>query len=82
MRIEIVMSLLIHRHTLRDKTDCSDVGEIRLIRGDGETVQGRVEICSNQSGNVYSWETLCDDDWTVEDVIVACRDLGYSASSK
>ena len=75
----------------RDKTGCTDVGQIKLLedshvsvsRG---TVRGQIEICRNQSSNhsstVYSWEILCDDNWTVEDVTVACRDLGYSVFSK
>ena len=65
---------------------CTDVGQIRLVedhvsvsRG---TVRAQIQICSNQSSSAYSWESLCDDNWTVEDVTVACRDLGYSVFSK
>ena len=78
MRNKIVMNLIL--------PDCS-VGQIMLIE-DRETVnvswtvRGRIEICSNQGGNVYSWKQLCDDNWTEEDITVACRNLGYSAFSK
>ena len=79
------MNLLMHTSIINSPSGCTDVRQIRLVedrvRVSG-TVRGRIEICSNRSGNVYSWKKLCDDNWTVEDVTVACRDLGYSASSK
>ena len=54
---------------------CS-TGEIKL-EGERENatcgfVTGRVEICENST-----WKTICDRDWTVNDVKVACRELGY-----
>ena len=79
------MNLLMHTYVINSPSGCTDVGQIRLIEDRvpvSGTVRGQIEICSNQSGNVYSWEELCDDNWTVEDITVACRDLGYSASSK
>ena len=33
-----------------------------------------VEVCSN-----HTWSVLCDNDLTLEDAAVICRQLGYSA---
>ncbi len=34
---------------------------------------GIVQICNNGT-----WNSICDSDWTIEDAIVACRQLTYS----
>ena len=81
-----VHNLLMHTSVINSSSECTDVDQIRFIEDHrvplSETVRGQIEICSNQTSNIYSWEDLCDNDWTVEDITVACRDLGYSASSK
>ena len=38
---------------------------------DGSSLQ-LVEMCSNGV-----WSPLCDNDWTLQDVTVVCRELGY-----
>lgn len=51
-------------------------GEIRL-RGRQTPMSGRVEVYSGTA-----WGTVCDDFWSAADARVACRQLGYSTSSK
>ena len=45
---------------------------MRLVGGDNER-QGRIEICFNET-----WGTVCDNFWSTNDAIVACRQLGFS----
>ena len=49
---------------------CSD-GQIRLVGGANWT-QGRVEVCTSNT-----WGTICDDNWSTENAMVVCAQLGY-----
>ena len=51
---------------------CHD-GEIRL-QGGSNTFEGRVEMCRNEK-----WGTVCDDTWDIREVVVVCRQLGFSS---
>ena len=42
---------------------------------DGSNLQ-LVEMCSNGV-----WSPLCDNDWTLQDATVICRELGYGGYS-
>ena len=53
---------------------------LRMIRSQNWTPfngRGRIEICSNGQ-----WGTICDDGWNLNDVKVACFQLGFSKNSK
>ena len=41
------------------------------------SLQGRVEICQNNS-----WGTICDNGWDMNEAIVVCRHLGLTAAGK
>ena len=51
-------------------------GDVRLSEGT-TTLQGRVEICINNT-----WSTICDDGWGVTDARVVCRQLGLSVAGE
>ena len=42
-----------------------------MVGGSSES-QGRVEIWYNSR-----WNTVCDDDWDINDAVVVCQQLGY-----
>ena len=47
-------------------------GALRLANG-GVKNEGRVELCFHNR-----WGTVCDDDWSVNNAKVVCRQLGFS----
>ena len=47
-------------------------GELRILGGDNATA-GRLEVFVNGQ-----WGTVCQDFWSRNDAIVACRQLGFS----
>ena len=49
--------------------NCTDA-TLRLVGGTNPA-EGRVEICINNA-----WGTVCDDGFTKEEALVACRQLG------
>ena len=50
-------------------------GDLRLVGGQ-TTMEGRVEICWNET-----WGTVCDGFWSSNDARVACKQLGFSKLS-
>lgn len=55
---------------------------IRLINGTNER-EGRVEILWRHHSYYHyyrwsSWSTICDNQWSDNDAIVVCKQLGYS----
>ena len=53
---------------------------MRLVARNGSTVgvrEGRVEVCFNET-----WGTVSDNGWSVSEVGVVCRQLGYSRFSE
>ena len=59
--------------TVNDFFPGCDQGDIRLEGG--TSMQGRVEICNNNT-----WGTVCEDQWDTTDAEVACRQLGFSVA--
>ncbi len=51
-------------------------GDVRLVGGSTAN-EGRVELCYDNQ-----WSTVCDDGWDNIDASVACRQAGFSSSSK
>ena len=49
--------------------NCTD-GTLKLVGGTNPA-EGRIEICINNA-----WGTICDDGFTKEEALVACRQLG------
>ena len=60
--------------SLLPKVTCGadENGAVRLVSSSSVS-RGRVEVCMGGS-----WGTVCDNDWTDEDVFVVCRQLGYT----
>ncbi|XP_065913209.1 scavenger receptor cysteine-rich domain-containing group B protein-like isoform X2 [Dysidea avara] len=51
-------------------TGCTE-GYLRLA-GSANIYEGRIEVCHDDE-----WGTVCDDSWSTDDGIVACRQLGF-----
>ena len=49
---------------------CDD-GDLRLVGGDSEYYDGRLEVCFSQR-----WATVNGNGWSASDTEVACRQLG------
>ena len=52
-------------------TTCNDNGDITLVGG--SDYEGIVQLCVDGR---LGW--VCDDDWSVMDAAVACKQLGFS----
>ena len=52
------------------EVSCED-GDLRLVGGNSAH-EGQVEVCLTQR-----WGTVHDDEWTIADAQVVCRQLGY-----
>lgn len=61
------------RFSLKHYQGCQD-GDLRLQDGQNYT-EGRVEVCFDGI-----WGTICDDQWSPEDAMVVCRQLGLSTT--
>ena len=66
-------------HTLYHTALCDSEGVYSLfpIRDDDNTTTGLVLVCENGVLN-----RICDQQWTVHDAVVACRELGYPGVGK
>ena len=62
--------MTMHFCFLRDIFCCD--GTVRLAGGSLSN-EGRVEVC--RSGQ---WKTVCDNNWSVNEARVVCRQLGFT----
>ena len=51
-------------------------GDVRLVGG-SNPLEGRLEVCFYNQ-----WGTLCSGSWGANEVLVACRQLGYAGAGK
>ena len=56
------------------ESDCN--GKVVQLVGGASSNEGRVEICQNGE-----WGTVCSDHWSMNDALVACRQLGLPFQS-
>ena len=56
--------------------ECNNYGDIRLVGGESEK-EGRVEFCTNGF-----WGAICDNTWTEEEALVACKQTGFQSKGK
>ena len=56
---------------------CSN-GEPRLFKQAQTQYYGMLQICNS----TQMWEAVCDYSWHCNEAIVACKQLGYTNSSK
>lgn len=57
-------------------SDCPVEGNVRLIGGRHQ-LEGKLEVCLKSTVEKMNvWGTVCNDDWDIEDAMVACRQLG------
>ena len=52
--------------------DCID-GIVRLVNGSVDVIEGRVEVCANQT-----WSTVLGSNWEDDEAMMVCRQLGHS----
>ena len=51
-------------------------GDVRLVGG-SDKYEGRVEVCINDQ-----WGTVCSDQWSSNDGVVVCNQLGFQTSGE
>ena len=56
-------------------SECDD-GDLRLT-GSELANEGRLEVCY-----LGVWGTVCDEDWTISNAVVACRQLGFDTEGR
>ena len=57
---------------------CSE-GSVTAVRDADNSSLQLVEMCQNEEG---VWSPLCDNEWTLQDATVVCRELGYTNLGK
>ena len=62
-----------HSHTCThlSSAKCTD-GDIKLVGGSSSN-EGTLQVCVKNT-----WGTICDNNWSMQDATVACKQLGFS----
>ena len=72
--ISIYITMCSKYYMLKNTSDNCQDGDVRLIGGQS-AYEGRLEVCLSRR-----WGAVSDEEWSIFDAQVACKQLGYKSS--